>query len=164
MTKSKKIILFTTTHLLAIIAGGLIVFLLLGLNAKKMMTESNAMMTQIALMSRYSAFVDVMRTDGIKEQYKDALLNFLKASDEAVKQPSSFYDTKMQAIDKTLTYERLSRLEKEMGNNTKSEQYFKLATANCNNGGFKSCSPDYITMISKKLEDKSFGSQPNEKK
>lgn len=156
MTKTKKILIFASTHLGALLAGGVIVFLWLGLNAKKTMTEANAMMTQIALVSRYSTFADAMRTNGTKEEYKEALINFLTATDEAVKQPTSFYDKKMQTRDKTLTYERLSRLEKDMGNNAKAEEYFKLATENCNNGGFKSCSTDYITMISKKLEDKSF--------
>ncbi len=155
MTKNKKIIIFVLTHLIALIVGAVTVFFWLGLNAKKTITEGNAMMTQMALMSRYSTFVDVMRTNGTKEEYKEALRNFLTATDEAVKQPSSFYDKKMQARDKTLTYERLSRLEKEMGNNAKAEEYFKLATENCNAGEFKSCSPDYIMMISKKLEDKS---------
>ena len=155
MTRARKVITYIFTHLLALLAGGMVVVLWLGFDAKKMFTESNAMMTQMALMSRYSAFADVMRTNGSKEEYKEALINFLKAGDDAVKQPSSFYDNKMLARDKTLTYERLARLEKEMGDNTKAEEYFKLATENCNKGGFKNCSPDYITMISKRLEDKS---------
>ncbi|TAN39055.1 MAG: hypothetical protein EPN25_12520 [Nitrospirae bacterium] len=160
-TKAKMILGFT--HLLALFAGALLVFLWLGFNAKRVMTEGNAMMTQMALMSRYSTFADVMRTNGTKEEYKEALINFLKATDEAVKQPTTFYDNKMAARDKTLTYERLSRLEKEMGNNTKAEEYIKLATDNCNNGGFKSCSPEYITMISKKLEDKAFNNTTEKK-
>jgi len=121
-------------------------------------------MTQVAVISRYAQFADVMRTNGTKEEYKKALINFLAATDEAVKQPSQFYDKKMQARDKTFTYERLSRLEKEQGNNAKAEEYFKLATENCKDGELKSCSPEYITMISKKLEDKGWNDKTTEKK
>jgi hypothetical protein len=156
MTKNKKILIFTSTHLLALVVGAVIVFLWLGIEAKKTVTESNAMMTQVAVVSRYAAFVDVQRINGTKEEYKEALMNFLTAIDEAVKQPSSFYDKKMQAGDKTLTYERLSRLEKEAGNLNKADEYINLAKENCNNAGWKDCSIDHIILISKKLEDKSF--------
>jgi hypothetical protein len=152
----KKKLILTFTHIVAVLLGAAVVVVWFGLNTKKIITEGNAMMTQMALMSRYSTYVDVMHTNGTKEEYKEALINFLTATDEAVKQPSSFYDKKMQARDKTLIYERLSKLEKEMGNNRKAEEYFKLATENCNNGGFKTCSRDYITIMSRKHEDKSF--------
>jgi hypothetical protein len=59
----------------------------------------------------------------------------------------------MYSKDKTLTYERLSRIEKEAGNITKSVEYTKLAIENCGSSGWKDCSIDHIAMISKKLEE-----------
>ena len=143
----KKKLLLAFTHIIAVVLGAAVVFLWFGFNAKQMMKEGNAMMTQGALISRYAAFVDVMRTNGTKEEYREALLNFLTGTDEAVKQPSSFYDEKIHARDKTLTYERLSRLEKEAGNIKKSDEYIKLATESCRNSGWKDCSADHITTI-----------------
>jgi hypothetical protein len=148
---------------MAVVLGAAAVFLWLGFDAKQMMKEGNAMMTQVALVSRHADFVDVMRANGTKEEYKEALLNFLTAIDEAVNQPSSFYDKKMHARDKTLTYERLSRLEKEAGNIEKSDEYIKLATESCNNSGWKDCSAGHITMISKKLEDKTLNPKTTDK-
>jgi hypothetical protein len=160
----KRILLLAFTHIMAVVLGATVVFLWLGFNAKQMMKEGNAMMTQVALVSRHADFVDVMRTNGTKEEYKEALLNFLTGIDEAVNQPSSFYDKKMHDRDKTLTYERLSRLEKEAGNIEKSDEYIKLATESCNNSGWKDCSAGHITMISKKLEDKSLNTKTTDKK
>ena len=150
----KKTILLALTHFIALICGAAIVFLWLGLEARKSLGESNAMLTQVAVVSRYASFVDVQRTNGTKKEYKEALLNFLTGIDEAAKQPSSFYDSKMYAGDKTLTYERLSRIEKESGNINKSEEYMKRAMENCSRTGWKDCSASNITLISKKLEDK----------
>ncbi len=151
----KKKLVLVFTHIIAVCIGAAAVFLWFGLNAREMMQKGNATLTQMALISRYAAFVDVKRTSGTKEEYRESLLKFLTAIDEALKQPSGFYDKKMHSEDKTLTYERLSRLEKEAGNVNKSDEYMKLAIESCNNGGWKDCSADRITRISKELEDKS---------
>jgi hypothetical protein len=151
----KKKLLLVFTHILAAVLGGAVaIYIWFGFNVYQKITEANATMTQAALISRYALFTDVMRSNGTKEEYKESLLKYLAALDEAAKQPSSvLFDKKTYARDKTLTYARLSRLEKEAGNITKSVEYIKLATENCGNSGWKDCSVDQIAMISKKLEE-----------
>jgi hypothetical protein len=150
----KKKLLLVFTHIIAVVLGAVAVYIWLGFNVGQKMTEANATMTQGALISRYAAFVNVTRAYGTKEEYKESLLKFLAALDEAAKQPSSLlFDKKTYSKDKTFTYERLSRIEKEAGNITKSVEYTKLAIENCGSSGWKDCSIDHIAMISKKLEE-----------
>jgi hypothetical protein len=54
-----------------------------------------------------------------------------------------------------LIYERLSRLEKEAGNAKAADDYMNLAIQTCGNTGWKDCSIENITRISRKIEEES---------
>ena len=159
MSRRKKVIVLIGSHLLAVGIGLGAAFLWFGLQAERVLKEANAMMTQVAIISRYALFLDMQRTDGSPQEYRDALKRYLAAVDEAGKQPSSLLDQKILGSDKALTYERLARLERDGGNPKDAEDYMKSAVEACRITGWRDCSPENISRISKKLEESGFRSK-----
>ena len=162
LNRRKKIIFLIGSHLLAVGIGSGAAFWWFGLQAEQVLKEGNAMMTQVAIISRYSLFLDAQRANASPQDYREALKRFLAAVDEAAKQPSSFLDEKILASDKVLTYERLARLERGAGNPKDAEAYMKSAVEACGNTGWKDCSPENISRVSKKLEEYGFSSKPKD--
>jgi len=159
LNRRKKIIFLIGTHLLAVGIGSGAAFWWFGLQAEQVLKEGNAMMTQVAIISRYSLFLDAQRANASPQDYREALKRFLAAVDEAAKQPSSFLDEKILASDKVLTYERLARLERGAGNGKVADDYMKSAVEMCGNTGWKDCSPENISRVAKKLEEYGFSSK-----
>lgn len=159
LNRRKKIIILIGSHLLAVGVGLGAAILWFGLQSERVLKEANAMMTQVAIISRYALFLDAQRANASPQEYREALKGFLAAVDEAAKQPSSFLDQKILASDKVLTYERLARLERDAGNPKDAEDYMKSAVEACGNTGWKDCSPENISRISKKLEEYGFRSK-----
>ena len=159
MSRRRKIIILIGTHLLAVGVGFGIAFLWFGLHAARILTQSNAMMTQVAIVSRYALFVDTQRTDARPQEYREALKRYLAAVDEAAKYPSPFFDERTLAYDKALTYERLARLERDAGKPKEAEGYMKASVEACGRTGWKDCSPQNISRISKRLEEFGFSSK-----
>ena len=159
LNRRRRIIFLIGSHLLAVGIGSGAAFWWFGLQAERVLKESNAMMTQVAIISRYSLFLDAQRANASPQDYREALKRFLAAVDEAAKQPSSFLDEKVLASDKVLTYERLARLERDACSLKDAEDYMQLAVEACGNTGLKDCSPENISRVSKKLEEYGFRSK-----
>ena len=159
MTKAKKITLLICSHLLVAIIclGGAAYWFdnhLIGIIKK-----GNAFATEAALISRYSAFVETQRRNDYPEGYKEALLMFSEAVDQAKEIKSPMFTEKSYYIDKTLIYVRLSRVENETGNTQKANEYLSKAQQYCESSGWQDCSKDRLVEISVKLEQNSlFGS------
>jgi hypothetical protein len=115
--------------------------------------EGMKMTSQGAMISHYGLRVDVQRNEGDRDAYRKALIAYLGVLDDIIKHPSEFFDPKTTSVDKMLVYERLSRLEQEDNNTKKADDYKKLAVQTCGNTGWKDCSVDRITRISKKIEE-----------
>ncbi len=151
MTRKMKLILILT-HLAVFAAGFVLgVFSSFTRYAK----EGMKMTSQGAMISHYGLMVDLQRNEGDRDAYRKALIAYLGVLDDIIKHPSEFFDAKTTSVDKMLIYERLSRLERDAGNVKASDDYMKSALQTCSNTGWKDCSVEKITKISKKLEENS---------
>jgi len=148
MTKKTKIMLIFS-HI-AILSVGFAVGLYSSFtkDAKEVMRMSS----QAAIISHYGLLVDTQRNEGDRDAYKKALLKYLGVLEEIFKQPTALFDAKSTSVDKMLIFERLSRLEREAGNEKASKDYMNSAIQTCGNTGWKDCSMQNISAISRKLE------------
>lgn len=148
MTRKMKIVLFFT-HV-AVLAVGLVA----GFYSSFYAQEGMKMSSQMAMISHYGLRVDVQRNEGDRDAYRKSLITYLGVLDDIFKHPSQIFDAKTTSVDKMLIYERLSRLERESGNVRAADDYMNSAIQTCGNTGWKDCSFEKITNISKKLEEK----------
>jgi len=150
--KIKVTLILVATHTAVLVIG-----LFAGFNSSVTKNVSEAMQwtSQGAMISHYSQMTDIARSEGDRDAYKKSLIAFSAVLDDVAKKPSVLFDAKTTSTDKTFTYERLSRLEKESGNGKVAEDYLKLAVDACGRSILKDCSVDKITKISKKLESNS---------
>ncbi len=111
------------------------------------------MTSQGAAIAHYATWVDIQRTEGDRDAYRKSLIAYLGVLDDVAKHPSAFFDSKITTFDIVLTYERLSRLEKEAGNADASDAYRKLAVDTCGHTGWKDCSIERIQKISRRMEE-----------
>jgi hypothetical protein len=151
MTRKLKIVL-VFTHL-AFLAIGFVA----GLYSSfaKYAQESMNMSSQMAMISHYSMMVDAQRNEGDRDAYRKSLITYLNVMDDIFKHPTKIFDVKTTSVDKMLILERLSRLEREAGNAKAADDYMKSAIQSCGNAGWKDCSIEKISDISRKLEEKS---------
>lgn len=148
MNKKKTIILIST-HIFALLIGASIVggwFLYQG---KEIFEQGNAMFNGSVLLGRYSAYLQIQRNEAEPEQYKIALLGFIEELDKIDKLQSKFYDKKIIATDKALTYARLNRLE---NNQEKQNDYKALSIQHCTEAGLQDCTFENIAKITKTIE------------
>ena len=152
MTKNKKIALLICSHLLVAILclGGAALWI--EKKAVEIIEESADFYSHTVLVSHYSALVDVQRNNAGPEGYREALLIFSDVLDETKEMDSFMFSEYAYSVDKALTFERLSRVEKELGNIQKSEEYLDLAIEHCEGTGWKSCTKEKLSEISAKLE------------
>ena len=118
------------------------------------------MLADMAIISRYAAFVDIQRENDYPNGYRAALLSFSEALDQSRDINSPFFTEKAYHIDKALTYHRLSRLENEVGNSEKVAEYSALAEGNCAKAGWASCSPERLDEVVEKLTKNSLFAAP----
>jgi hypothetical protein len=147
MTRKMKIV-FTLTHLAVLTVG-----VVLGLSVDRYAQEGMKMSSQMAMISHYGLRVDIQRNEGDHDAYRKSLITYLGVLDDIFKHPSAIFDAKTTSVDKMLIYERLSRLEREAGNAKTADEYMNSAVQTCSNTGWKDCSIEKITRISKKMEE-----------
>lgn len=149
MTRKAKIVL-TITHIVVLAIG-----IVVGFYSRfaELAGEGMKMTSQGAMISHYGLRVDIQRNEGDRDAYRNALIAYLGVLDDIIKHPSEFFDPKTTSVDKLLVYERLSRLERESNNPKKADEYISLAVQTCGNTGWKDCSIERITKVSKKLEE-----------
>ncbi len=99
MKKRTKIILLIVSHVLVLIIGFAGALWYVESNLKKV----NALMNSSSIISRYSMLAQAQRALGKDEDYRDSLLMFLKALDEARSPTDRLFDEKGYNTDKTLT-------------------------------------------------------------
>jgi len=155
MTKKKKIILLIISHLFVAVTclGGAAIWF--EKRAVDIISEGSDYLNDALLISRYSALVDTQRTNAYPEGYREALLVFSDVLDQSKEINSMMFSARTYSMDKTLTFERLSRVEKELGNVQKSNEYAQVAKEYCSDTGWKDCSIERITEISTRLEQTS---------
>jgi hypothetical protein len=149
MTNKMKIALIFT-HLSVLTVG-----VVLGLTVDRYAQEGMKMSSQMAMISHYSLMVDAQRNEGDRDAYRKVMITYLNVLDDIFKHPSKISDAKTTSVDKMLILERLSRLESEAGNAKAANDYRNSAIQSCGNAGWKDCSFDRISNISRKLEEKS---------
>lgn len=151
MTKKMKIILILANSVVfavGFVAGAFSPF-------AKLITEGSKMTTQGDMISHYATLADVARSHGDQDAYKKSLIAFLTILNDVNKRPSELFDTKLTSTDIAFTYERLSRLERESGNEKAADAYLNKAVQACGQSGLKDCSVEKLSSISKKLEENS---------
>src|SRR4030042_6298600 len=111
MKKGTKIILLIVSHILVLIIGFTGALWYVEENLKK----ANAMMNSSSIISRYLMLAQAQRALGKDQDYRDSLLIFLKALEEARSPIDPLFDEKSYNTDKTLTLVRLSLVEKKIG-------------------------------------------------
>jgi len=151
MTKKMKIILILT--FIAVFAVGFVVGAFSPF--AKLMAKVMKMTSQGSMISHYATLTDVARSHGDRDAYKKSLMSFLAVLNDVNKHPSEFFDTKTTSTDIAFTYERLSRIERELGNDKKADDYMNKAVQACGQSGLKDCSVEKLSSISKKLEENS---------
>jgi hypothetical protein len=105
------------------------------------------------------------RALGGDEDYRDSLLMFLKALDEARSPIDPLFDEKSYNTDKTLTLVRLSLVEQKIGDSRKSEDYMNKALESCKKIGWKDCSEPNLTWFTERLDRNTvFGEQKKEER
>ena len=149
MTRKIKVIL-VFSHI-GILGIGLIV----GFYSKyaKYAGEGMRMTSQGAMISHYGLRVDIQRNEGDRDAYRKALIAYLGVLDDIIKHPTEFFDAKTTSVDKMLIYERLSRLEREAGNGKAADDYMNSAIQTCGNTGWRDCTTEKISKVSRKLEE-----------
>ncbi len=151
MRRPFKIVIFMLSHLAACTVGvfGGIWYL------QRSMLEANAMMNSMVVLSRHQAHVETQRALGNDNDYKNALLTFSNALDQARSFEDSFFDDKLYYTDKTLTYIRLARLQNKIGNQQEFQKYKNLALSFCSKLHWKDCRYESLVDFSKRLEQNS---------
>jgi len=155
MTKTKKITLLICSHLLAamVCLGGAVYWF--DTHLVEVLEKGNAFATEAALLSRYSAYVEVQRSNDYPEGYKEALLMFSEVIDQTKEIKSPMFSEKTYCVDKALIFTRLSRLESELGNTQKAMEYQAEAQGFCKDSGWQDCSKEHLLDIAMKLEQNS---------
>ena len=151
MRRPFKIAILMLSHLTACAVGvfGCIWYL------QQSMIEANSMMNSMMVLSRHQAYVKTQRTLGNDDDYRNALLTFSNALDQARSYKDSFFDDKLYYTDKTLTYIRLARLQNKIGNQQESQKYENLALSFCSKLHWKDCTYERLVNFSKRLEQNS---------
>lgn len=114
--------------------------------------QNNAMLSHVMLISRHAAVVDMQRLHAYPEGYRDALRLYSDVLDQTRQIQAPIFSEKAYATDKALTFERLSRVERDLGNPEQAEQYFREAQRFCKMTGWDDCSEANLTRISQQLE------------
>src|SRR6266513_2111538 len=148
-----RISLLVFSYVLAISTGAAAGYLLAIQFAVQDAIKTMTFLSNARLFSWYSGYAEAQHVYAGDTEYKEALLGFLKLLEEYKDSNDVLYTAKAYSIDKTLTYERLSRLEQKLGNQEKAAEYMKLATSTCAATGWKDCSIEKIQMIAKRLEE-----------
>lgn len=159
MNRASKIGILVATHLAA--AG-------IGASAgiwylERSLWQMNALMSNMMLITRYATHAELQRVEGGDEEYRESLLAFLAALDQARNPDDPLYSEKVNLTDKTLTYVRLARLEQRTGNQASYERYMTQAVSTCKRITWKNCEAGHLVSISERLEKKSLSGEPNEK-
>ena len=123
------------------------------------------MMNSSSIISRYLMLAQAQRALGKDQDYRDSLLIFLKALEEARSPIDPLFDEKSYNTDKTLTLVRLSLVEKKIGDSRKYEEFMNKALESCKKIGWKDCSESKLIWFTERLDKNSiFGEQKNQEK
>ena len=146
----RKIFVLVSTHLIAALIGAGIFlgwFLYYG---QDLLREGNAMFNGTIILSRYSSYLDIQREEASPEEYQIALLGFIEELNKVKELESNFYDKKIIAQEKSITYAKLAKLE---SNQEKHNEFVELALLHCKESGIKSCAYENIARIARAVEE-----------
>jgi len=156
MKKRNKIILLIISHsVIAAIFFSLALLTRISKDSYGLIENSNKMLNDMALISRYSAFVDVQRHNDYPNGYKEALLLFSKALDQSKELNSPMFSKKAYFVDKAMVNERLSKLAHEAGDSKQADQYMTKAQEFCKQSGWSDCSEEHLAKVSEIIEKNS---------
>jgi hypothetical protein len=150
MKQKNKIILFILSHFVAIAMGIAGVLWYMTVDVRKF----NASLTGVAIISRYEKLVEAERGLGKEQEYRDALLAFLIASEEAYKLGGPLLTEKLYHKDRTLTFTRLALIEEKMGAEGKAKEYFNKTIQECQFTGGNDCSITKLRSVVEVLDRK----------
>lgn len=141
MNKSSKPAVLILTHALFAFGGAV-----LGYFAHEKLASSVALVDEMALVSRAATYAEIQREQGSDNDYKQALLAYLRALERRVGS-NGFFTERMNAVDKTLTFIRLARVAEKEGNQAEVTMYSKNALASCVGTGWKDCSRERLWSV-----------------
>src|SRR6266404_3131354 len=148
MTRTAKIAIITGTHLVVGTIGALC-----GVwYVSETLNRGNAMMNNMMLIARYATNVDLQRSQGGDDEYREALRLFLKALDQLQTADDVLGNNKTTLSDKTLTYVSLERLERRLGRHPIADDYMRQAVSLCARIPWKNCEADHLVDLSERLE------------
>jgi hypothetical protein len=152
-----KIIYTLSTHLVVCVISIVCTLYYVGWWAREsLLLANNQFKGSGMLIARYSNNVDMQRAFGGKNEYREALIAFSNALDEARSQTPNdpILSEDIISTDKMLNYIRLSMLEKEIGNNAEAEKYKAEAISFCQKIPWEDCSYEKLEKITIKLNEK----------
>lgn len=88
------------------------------------------------------------------EGAKKALLEHLALLEKYKGVKDSLISGTVYCVDKMLDHTRLSRIEKQLGNEAAAKHHMKIAIEACTQCGWKGCSEEKLISFSKRLEEK----------
>lgn len=159
MKKGTIIVILVSTHLLTLALG----FFGAALYLRQTLVRAASMTNSLAIISHYSLFTQAQRTLGSDDDYRDALLLFLKALDNARSPDGPLFTLEVYKAEKALTYVRLSRVEENGGNHQESREYMNEARDICRELNWRDCSSERLVMLVEKLDQEDAFSESKDK-
>ena len=131
-------------------AGGL-----LGFVVSREAYQASLATYEMADIDHMSTYVNIQRFKGTREAYERSLHDLLLALDARERAGSGLYSGHITAVDKALTYTRLSLLAKVHGDLDEAADYRAKAEALCPQTGWESCSAHQLTEVVERIDKNS---------
>jgi len=106
----------------------------------------------------YKAFDEPMKivlSEGDCQAVKEALTKHITLVNKYKDIPETFLSGTIGYSDITVSYVRLARLEKKLGNTVLAQSHFEKAVEACRKARWKDCSEENIISVSRMFEKKS---------
>jgi len=125
--------------------------------------QSNAIISDLARVAMLASYVEAQRYDGTPAAYEAVLNDYLRELNARATQSSDLVPARFIAVDRALTYARLSELQSQRGAAQESTRSLESVAAFCPQIQWKSCSGAEILAIKKRLDAHSvFGPKAGE--
>jgi len=115
---------------------------------------------ELADIAHFSAYADLQRSRGTPEAYETSLKELLASVDAREKNRSGLFSEHIYAVDRALTYARLSGLAKRRGDARASAEYEALAEGQCPKTGWSRCSAAEIIQLADRLDRNTVWASP----
>ena len=115
---------------------------------------------ELSDIAHFSAYADLQRSRGTPEAYETSLKELLASIDARERNRSGLFSEHLYAVDRALTYARLSGLAKRRGDARASAEYETLAEAQCPKTGWSRCSAADIVEFADRLDRNTVWASP----